>query len=221
MILVLLASSLSLGLQAERSAGISEPGIPLGIVLRSEPDGWRGEALWSSADKDQGTVGSIAQRQSTGQVRPGGERFDSASAPTPCCWRTSLTLDREAGPLIAGAGWTHRDAAAWTKDRAWLRAGARWRGARLILRSALTSRDRESDVEASATLHAGRLAVEPAYGWTLFDQGSTTPNRRWASHASLLLLWRLGKGVRNHTLARSVVHEPDSSLHAGGLADGR
>ena len=199
MILVLLASSLSLGLQAERSAGISEPGVPVGVVLRSEPDGWRGEALWSSADKDQG-----------------------AGAP-PCCWRTSLTLDREAGPLIVGAGWTHRDAGTWTKDRAWLRAGARWRWARLVLRSALTSRDRESGAEASATLRAGRLALEPSWGWTLFDQGTSAANRRWGSHLSLRALVALGSvaPVRNRRLGRSVVHETESPVPAGGLADGR
>lgn len=169
MILALLTgAALSLGLQAERSAGISEPGVPLGVVVRVEPEGWRGEVAWSSADKDQG------------------------KGAAPCCWRTSLSLDREAGPLIVGAAWTHRDAGAWAKDRAWLRAGGRWRWARLILRSALTSRDRESGAEVSATLHAGRLAVEPAYGWTLFDQGATATNRRWASHLSLRALVALG-----------------------------
>ena len=165
MILVLLASSLSLGLQAERSAGISEAGIPLGIVLRSEPDGWRGEALWSSADKDQG-----------------------AGAP-PCCWRTSLSLDREAGPLIVGAGWTHRDAGSWTKDRAWLRGGLHWRWARLILRSALTSRDRESDATASLDIPLAHFTLSPAYGLTLFDQGASTPYRRLAPHVALRLLF--------------------------------
>ena len=169
MILALLTgAALSLGLQAERSHGISEPGVPLGIVLRVEPEGWRGEAIWSSADKDQG------------------------NGSAPCCWRSILSLDREAGPILVGAGWTHRDAGAWTKDRAWLRAGGRWRWARLILRSALTSRDRESDATAEATLRAGLLTLEPAWGWTLFDQGATATNRRWASHLSLRALVALG-----------------------------
>lgn len=41
-------ASLSLGLQAERSQGISEPGVPVGVVLRAAPEGWRGEAAWST-----------------------------------------------------------------------------------------------------------------------------------------------------------------------------
>ena len=164
---LLTGAALSLGLQAERSAGISEPGIPVGAVLRVEPEGWRGEATWSSADKDQG------------------------NGSAPCCWRASASLDREAGPLLVGAGWTHRAAADWTKDRAWLRAGLRWRWARLILRSALTSRDRESGADVSATLRAGRLALEPSWGWTLFDQGTSAANRRWGSHLALRLLFQV------------------------------
>ena len=76
---LLTGAALSLGLQAERSAGISEPGVPLGIVLRVERSGWRGEAVLSSADKDQGTG-------------------------TPCCWRAGAYLEREAGPLGVGLG---------------------------------------------------------------------------------------------------------------------
>lgn len=164
---LLTGAGLFLGAQAERSHGISEPGVPLGVVLRAAPEGWRGEAAWSSADKDQGQG-------------------------TPCCWRAALSLDREAGPLIVGAAWTHRDAEGWTKDRAWLRGGVRWRGVRLVLRSALSSRDRESDAEVSVALRAGRLSLEPAYGWTLFDQGAAVTTRRWASHLGIRALVALG-----------------------------
>ena len=165
MILALLTgAALSLGLQAERSSGLSEPGVPLGVILRAEPEGWRGEAIWSSADK----------------VEPGRE---------PCCWRSRLSLDREAGPLIVGAGWTHRDAGSWTKDRAWLRGGLHWRWARLILRSALTSRDRESDATASLDIPLAHFTLSPAYGLTLFDQGASTPYRRLAPHVALRLLF--------------------------------
>lgn len=165
---LLTGAALSLGLQAERSAGISEPGIPVGAVLRVEPEGWRGEATWSSADKDQG------------------------NGSAPCCWRASASLDREAGPLLVGAGWTHRAAADWTKDRAWLRGSARWRWARLTLRSALTSRDRESDAEVTARIQAGRITVEPEWGWTLFDQGRAAEDRRWSARAALRVLLAVG-----------------------------
>lgn len=162
--IALLLAVLSFGIQAERSSGLSEPGTPVGITLRVTPEDWRITTSISNANKDQGRD-------------------------TPCCWRSSLTVDRESGPMVLGAGWTHRDAGSWTKDRAWLRGGLRWENSRIIVRSALTSRDRETAIEVSTELPVRRLVVEPSWGWVLFDQGSTE-NRRWASIVSLRVMFR-------------------------------
>jgi hypothetical protein len=172
-IIALLAGALSLGGGLTVSRGYSEPGAPVDLVARYEPESWRGDARWSTADKDEPGSGA------------------------PCCWSAGLTLDRQAGALLVGAGWTHRSARAWTKDRGWLRAGvAPWPWLRVVASAALTSRDRESRLDVAASLPLGPLLVEPSYGWALFDQGTAAARRRWAAAASLRVLWRLPGGDR-------------------------